>query len=100
MLASTLYYKNFEGLSPAATQAIKTLIYLAWLIKPLLGFVADSFPIAGYKRKPYILISGVIGTVCYLSILAVSDMWTASLCLVLNEMVGALCDVIADAIMV
>ncbi|OQS04049.1 transmembrane protein [Thraustotheca clavata] len=54
---STIYpfmslYLNMDGYqSTAAT----VLVGLPWSFKMLIGIVSDSFPICGYRRRPYIL---------------------------------------------
>ncbi len=33
-----------------------------WVIKPLYGFLSDTVPIFGYRRRSYLIICGVLGT--------------------------------------
>lgn len=39
----------------------KAIAHLPWMIKPLYGFVTDTFPIYGLRRQPYIVICGLTG---------------------------------------
>ena len=32
-----------------------------WVIKPLYGFLSDTVPIFGYKRRSYLIICGILG---------------------------------------
>ncbi len=32
-----------------------------WLVKPLWGFLSDAYPIAGYRRRSWLIIVNVIG---------------------------------------
>jgi folate/biopterin transporter len=99
-LAITLYYKETLFLSPSATQFIRTMTSIAWFIKPIYGLITDNFPICGYHRKFYLLISGIAGILCMISISMHENLYFSILALILNEFSGAFSDVIADAIMV
>lgn len=39
----------------------KAIAHIPWMIKPLYGFVTDTFPINGLRRQPYIIICGLTG---------------------------------------
>lgn len=34
---------------------------LPWVVKPLYGFISDTVPIFGMRRRPYLIACGVIG---------------------------------------
>lgn len=34
---------------------------IPWTIKPLIGFVSDSVPLLGYRRKSYLALAGLAG---------------------------------------
>jgi hypothetical protein len=38
-----------------------TITNLPWAVKPLYGFITDSFPIAGMRRRPYLILAGLLG---------------------------------------
>lgn len=99
-LAITFYYKDVLQLSPAATQYIRTFTYVSWFIKPIYGLISDNIPILGYRRKAYILSAGVIGVISTLSMVLIQDIISSIIALILSEFSQAVCDVIADAIMV
>ena len=99
-LAITFYYKDVLNLSPAATQYIRTFTYISWFIKPVYGLISDNIPILGYRRKAYILSAGIIGVISTLSIVLIEDVVLSMIALILSEFSQAVCDVIADAIMV
>ena len=42
----------------------KAIAHIPWMIKPLYGFVTDTFPINGLRRQPYIIIFGGFIYVC------------------------------------
>ena len=33
-----------------------------WVVKPLYGFLSDTVPIFGYRRRSYLIICGLLGT--------------------------------------
>ena len=33
-----------------------------WVVKPLYGFLSDTVPIFGYRRRSYLIICGILGT--------------------------------------
>jgi len=47
-----------------------------------------------------LIISGILGILCYLGLGLTSDMGIASIIMLINENFGALCDVITDGVMV
>lgn len=34
---------------------------LPWVIKPLYGFISDSIPLFGYRRRSYLMLCGLAG---------------------------------------
>ena len=49
----------------AAQVALLTSISAApWVVKPLYGFLSDTVPILGYRRRSYLVICGVLGAPC------------------------------------
>lgn len=46
------YYLNMDGYQMSAASV---LVSLPWSFKVFIGMVSDSFPIRGYRRKPYII---------------------------------------------
>jgi len=38
-----------------------TISGLPWAVKPLYGFITDSFPICGMRRRPYLILAGLTG---------------------------------------
>jgi MFS family permease len=58
------YLKTSEGWTPTQIAAFTSLLYLAWIIKPLYGLISDFVPLFGYRRKSYLVlvnIAAVIG---------------------------------------
>ena len=49
-------YKDDYLLSPGKATFIDSLTSIPWIIKPLWGFISDSFPLFGYRRKSYLVL--------------------------------------------
>jgi BT1 family. len=61
-LAVSFFLKDELGMSPAEVSAMLGVVALPWIIKPVFGFMSDGLPIFGYRRRPYIVLSGLLGT--------------------------------------
>ena len=67
-LAVSFFLKDELGLSPAEVAALTGIAALPWAIKPVFGFISDGLPIFGYKRRPYLVLSGLLGVVAWLGL--------------------------------
>jgi folate/biopterin transporter len=100
-LATSFFLKDELGLSPAEVAAMMGVVSLPWVIKPVFGFLSDSLPIFGYRRRSYLIISSILGctawvamgTVVHSAIAAMITITTCSLAI-------AVSDVIVDSIVV
>ena len=57
------YLKTSQGWTPAQIAAFVSLLYTAWIIKPLYGLISDFVPLFGYRRKSYLLLVNVAAVV-------------------------------------
>lgn len=48
-------------MGPARTGLWIAMGKAPWLVKPLWGFLSDAFPIAGYRRRSWLIIVNIIG---------------------------------------
>ncbi len=100
-LAVSFFLKDELGLSPAEVSALVGVAMLPWMIKPLFGFISDGLPILGYRRRPYLVLSGVLGTCSWLAMATVvHSTWAAMLAIALSSLSVAFSDVIADSLIV
>ncbi|ERN43130.1 folate/biopterin transporter [Rubidibacter lacunae KORDI 51-2] len=100
-LAIGFFLKDDLGLSPAETSALIGIAALPWAIKPAFGFLSDGLPIAGLRRRPYLIISGVLGSISWLLLATVADSaWSATAAILLGSASVALSDVIVDSLVV
>lgn len=60
-LAKEYFVKDELDLSPAEASLIFSASSIPWLIKPLWGFISDSVPLFGYRRKSYLVLCGGLG---------------------------------------
>ncbi|MEQ9672688.1 folate/biopterin family MFS transporter [Coleofasciculus sp. G2-EDA-02] len=100
-LAISFFLKDELGLSPAQVAALLGIAALPWVIKPLFGFLSDGLPLFGYRRRPYLVLSGLMGTAAWLSLATVVDTaWAATLAILLSSLSVAISDVIVDSLVV
>jgi len=100
-LAISFYLKDALGLSPAQVAALTGITVIPWTIKPLYGWLSDSVPLWGYRRRPYLVISGVLGCSAWLLMAVwVQTPWQATAMVTLGSLAGAVGDVIADSLVV
>jgi folate/biopterin transporter len=100
-LAISFFLKDELGLSPAAVSALLGFAALPWMIKPLFGFVSDGLPILGYRRRPYLILSGVLGALSWVALATVvHSAWAAMVAIALSSLSIAFSDVIVDSIVV
>lgn len=100
-LAVSFFLKDDLGLTPAEVAALTGIASLPWVIKPLFGFMSDGLPILGYRRRPYLILSGLLGTFSWLALATVvNSTWTATLVILLTSLAVAVSDVIVDSLIV
>lgn len=99
------YFKDILHFNEAQLQYFNAITGIAWLVKPLFGFISDRFPICGYRRKTYIILMALIAASSWwlLALMAHNGYSKyAALVLVFNfsSLGYAFVDVVCDAIMV
>jgi folate/biopterin transporter len=100
-LAVSFFLKDELLLSPAQVSALLGIVALPWIIKPVFGFVSDGLPIFGYRRRPYLVLSGILGAISWVSLATiVHTSWAATAVIALGSLSVAVSDVIADSLVV
>jgi folate/biopterin transporter len=100
-LAVSFFLKDDLGLSPAEVAALTGITALPWIIKPLFGFISDGLPIFGYRRRPYLILSGLLGCASWWALATlVHDAFTATVVILLTSLAVAVSDVIVDSLIV
>ncbi|GER29771.1 major facilitator superfamily protein [Striga asiatica] len=100
-LAVNFYLKDELHLDPAETAIISGVSSLPWLVKPLYGFISDSFPLCGYRRRSYLVLSGLLGAFSW-SLMAtiVDSKYGVAFCILLGSLSVAFSDVVVDSMVV
>lgn len=100
-LAVSFFLKDELLLSPTQVSALLGLVVLPWIIKPLYGFISDGVPLFGYRRRPYLILSGILGAISWVSLATVvHNSWQATAAIALGSLSVAVSDVIADSLVV
>ena len=100
-LAVSFFLKDDLGLSPAEVASMVGITMLPWTIKPLYGLISDGFPVFGYRRRPYLLLSSVLGIFAWASMgLWVSTPFWAIAMIAIGSLSLAFSDAITDALIV
>lgn len=100
-LAVSFFMKDELGLSPAQVSALVGIAAIPWMIKPLFGFLSDGLPLFGYRRRPYLILSGLLGALAWvLMATVVHSAWAATAAMVLSSLAIAVSDVIVDSLVV
>jgi folate/biopterin transporter len=100
-LAVSFFLKDELHLTPAEVSALLGIVALPWMIKPLFGFISDGLPIFGYRRRPYLVLSGVLGATAWVLLATiVHSAWAATLAISLGSLSTAIADVIVDSLIV
>lgn len=73
-----------------------------WMIKPLYGWLSDTLPLWGYRRKSYMILSGLLttATAVTIGVIPLLPLFWLYAILVLDAFGGAMKDVAVDGIMV
>lgn len=100
-LAVSFFMKDTLHLSPSDMAAIQGINILPWVIKPLYGFLSDSFPLFGYKRRSYLILTGLIGCLSWVALgTVVTSPGLAIIATTIGSASIAISDVVADSLAV
>ncbi|KAL8105081.1 hypothetical protein AgCh_029028 [Apium graveolens] len=83
------------------TAVISGFSSLPWLIKPIYGFISDSVPLFGYRRRSYLILSGLLGAFSW-SLMAtfVDGKYAAAFSILMGSLSVAFSDVVVDSMVV
>lgn len=100
-LAVSFYLKDDLHLDPAEAAVISGISAFPWLVKPLYGFISDSIPLFGYRRRSYLVLSGLLGALSWsLMATSVDSKYSAAFCILLGSLSVAFSDVVVDSMVV
>lgn len=100
LLASQDYFKQYLKLDPGVMAGYMSLISVTWSIKILYGLISDNLPMAGTKRKSYVILMGFLQFVSLLSVYAfeITHGLSVAILLSISSMCIAFINVVVDAI--
>jgi MFS family permease len=88
-------------LNPTELSMFNSVINFVWILKPVFGFLCDSYPILGSRRRSYLIIFSLIGAFGWILLGSwVENLWQAILVRTLINVSINFCNVIGEAIMV
>ncbi|KAJ4732128.1 Major facilitator superfamily protein [Rhynchospora pubera] len=99
-VGSDYYWKDVQQVQPSAAQFYQGITSIPWMIKPIWGLLTDVVPVAGYRRRPYFILSGILGVISMLTLSLHSKLHVAfALLAMICFMAGAaISDVTIDAL--
>jgi folate/biopterin transporter len=100
-LAVSFFLKDDLALSPSQMGALIGVAAIPWVIKPAFGFLSDGLPIFGYRRRPYLILSGILGVLAWVALATVvENAWQATAAILLGSLSVTISDVIVDSLVV
>ncbi len=100
----TISFLLKDTLHMTASQAsyFTAITILGWALKPLWGIISDMFPILGYRRKSYLIVTSLGAAAIWFVLGSMEHYSTASILLLftLSSIMYAFMDVLCDALMV
>ena len=100
-LAKDYFLKDDLHLSPAEASLVLSVSAAPWLVKPVWGFISDSVPLFGYRRKSYLVLCGALGAVAGFGLSAyVTDVPGAVIAFTAGSLSTAFADVVIDSVVV
>ncbi len=98
-VATTFFYKDELHLTLEQLGILGSVAIIPWSIKPIYGILSDRVPLRGLRRKPYLILSGFLGSIGYLSLATwVDGFWGVLIAELISALGFAMADVIVDGI--
>lgn len=98
-VATTFFYKDDLGLTLEQLGILSSVAIIPWSIKPIYGIISDRVPLRGLRRKPYLILSGFLGSLGYLSLATwVEGFWGVLVAELISALGFAMADVIVDGV--
>jgi len=99
-LGAQYFAKDQLSLGPASMDFYLSFYAVGWVIKPVWGFITDSYPINGQRRKPYLMLSLLLAALGFISYGFVHTRMQFLAALIFTNLCMAFMSVIAQALLV
>eukprot|EP00879_Flechtneria_rotunda_P012967 GHRR01013540.1.p1 GENE.GHRR01013540.1~~GHRR01013540.1.p1 ORF type:complete len:473 (+),score=146.19 GHRR01013540.1:400-1818(+) len=100
-LALSFFFKDELAVEPAQVAVLTGLAGIPWVVKPLYGFISDSLPLFGYRRRSYLMLCGLAGAVSWLSLATMVRSPAGAVAAMLVGSAATACsDVVVDSLVV
>lgn len=98
-VATNYYMKDVQKIQPSEAQLYHGVTAIPLMVKPVWGIMTDVIPVSGYRRKPYLILAGVMGIVSmlFLSLHKKLHIFLAVLSLTVRQTAVVIADVTIDA---
>ena len=93
------YFLKVTGWTPVEVTAYLAILNFPWIIKPVFGLVSDVFPLFGYRRKSYLIVSSLCAVGAYAWIARLSAPGEFALLLVLTSYAMATASTLCGALL-
>jgi len=94
------YLMQHEGLTAASVAGCMSLLMVPWIIKPIYAVLTDFFPIAGYRRRSYLLLASALAGLSMLCVPLLDHLNAMMAALVLGSIGMAFANVVLNALTV
>ena len=100
-LAMEYFFKDDLGLDLAQMSFYNSILNFIWVLKPVFGFIADSYPIFGSHQRAYLLLFSIIGSTGWLLLATwVTTLGEALFVKTIINVSSSFCNVVGEGIMV
>ena len=100
-LSINYFFKDVLHLNPSELSLFNSIINFIWILKPVFGFICDSYPIFGSHRRSYLILFSFVSMAGWLLLGTwVSNLWQAILVKTMINISTNFCNIIGEAIMV
>jgi predicted MFS family arabinose efflux permease len=96
----TFYFKESLGMNAADIPKALAILVIPWTIKPAYGVLSDLFPLAGYRRRSYLVIVSALAAAAFLALAFATGATAVVAALFVASLGVAFGDVLVDALMV
>jgi hypothetical protein len=74
---------------------------IPWAVKPLYGFISDTFPLWGSKRRVYLVLCGMLGSTAWFGLATLPpSIGLAAVAICSASLATAFSDVVVDSVVV